>query len=462
MSKKVSLGVAATVTLIAMAVTFSMTMTVSMNMFNNTVSSVKNKERMYNKLSEVDRYVRANEYFDINDDTLNDTIASGYMLGISDRYARYYSAKAYSERVGLANGRLMGIGVAVVKDPSSGYARIIRVYDNTPATNVGLEVGGFITAIGDTSTRSMSDTAAMTSALLGEEGSTVNIKYLTPLREEQSFEIIHANYTTPSISTVRLMDNGVGYLRIDSFTSGTAVEFRNAVNSLTNQGATSLIFDLRDNSGENLNAALVATDYCVPSGLIAQSQDKGGNVTDLRMSDENEITLPIVCLVNGSTASAAELFASSLRTLNGARLVGTTTQGKGTIQSSPQRLSDGSAVVVTVAKLVCGDGSCFDGTGLTVDVERPLTADEQTAYYDYTVENDPQIQRAVSTAQQMSGTTTVSGVNEAASSEAADSAAAESVAEGDAGAASAESTPAETAPAESEAAGESTASSSQE
>lgn len=72
-------------------------------------------------------------------------------------------------------------------------------------------------------------------------------------------------------------------------------------------------------------------------------------------------------------------------------------------------------------------GSCFDGTGLTVDVERPLTADEQTAYYDYTVENDPQIQRAVSTAQQMSGTTTVSGVNEAASSEAADSAAAESV-----------------------------------
>lgn len=180
MSKKVSLGVAATVTLIAMAVTFSMTMTVSMNMFNNTVSSVKNKERMYNKLSEVDRYVRANEYFDINDDTLNDTIASGYMLGISDRYARYYSAKAYSERVGLANGRLMGIGVAVVKDPSSGYARIIRVYDNTPATNVGLEVGGFITAIGDTSTRSMSDAAAMTSALLGEEGSTVNIKYLTP------------------------------------------------------------------------------------------------------------------------------------------------------------------------------------------------------------------------------------------------------------------------------------------
>lgn len=395
MSKKVSLGVAATVTLIAMAVTFSMTMTVSMNMFNNTVSSVKNKERMYNKLSEVDRYVRANEYFDINDDTLNDTIASGYMLGISDRYARYYSAKAYSERVGLANGRLMGIGAAVVKDPSSGYARIIRVYDNTPATNVGLEVGGFITAIGDTSTRSMSDTAAMTSALLGEEGSAVSIKYLTPLREEQSFEIAHANYTTPSISTVRLMDNGVGYLRIDSFTSGTAVEFRNAVNSLTNQGATSLIFDLRDNSGENLNAALVATDYCVPSGLIARSQDKGGNVTDLRMSDENEITLPMVCLVNGSTASGAELFANALRKMAGATIVGSTTAGKGVLLSDPQSLSDGSAVVITVGILLDNEGKNWNGTGLTPDVDASLTNDEQSSYYDFTVDNDPQITKAI-------------------------------------------------------------------
>lgn len=395
MSKKVSLGVAATVTLIAMAVTFSMTMTVSMNMFNNTVSSVKNKERMYNKLSEVDRYVRANEYFDINDDTLNDTIASGYMLGISDRYARYYSAKAYSERVGLANGRLMGIGVAVVKDPSSGYARIIRVYDNTPATNVGLEVGGFITAIGDTSTRSMSDAAAMTSALLGEEGSTVSIKYLTPLREEQSFEITHANYTTPSISTVRLMDNGVGYLRIDSFTSGTAVEFRNAVNSLTNQGATSLIFDLRDNSGENLNAALVATDYCVPSGLIAQSQDKDGNVTDLRMSDENEITLPMVCLVNDSTASGAELFANALRKMAGATIVGSTTAGKGVLLSDPQSLSDGSAVVITVGILLDNEGKNWNGTGLTPDVDASLTNDEQSSYYDFTVDNDPQITKAI-------------------------------------------------------------------
>ena len=395
MSKKISLGVAATIAIIAMAVTFSLTMVVSMKMFNTTVSSVKNKERQYNKLSEIDRFVRAGEFFTIDEDTLNDKLAAGYMSGINDRYAVYYTAKEYSEKQAIEKGTLTGIGVAVVNDASSGYARIIRVYDNTPATNVGLEVGGFITAIGDTSTRSMSDTAAMTSALLGEEGSIVSIKYLTPLREEQSFEITHANYTTPSISTVRLMDNGVGYLRIDSFTSGTAVEFRNAVNSLTNQGATSLIFDLRDNSGENLNAALVATDYCVPSGLIAQSQDKGGNVTDLRMSDENEITLPMVCLVNGSTASGAELFANALHKMAGATIVGSTTAGKGVLLSDPQSLSDGSAVVITVGILLDNEGKNWNGTGLTPDVDASLTNDEQSSYYDFTVDNDPQITKAI-------------------------------------------------------------------
>ncbi|MDD6319874.1 MAG: S41 family peptidase [Oscillospiraceae bacterium] len=395
MSKKISLGVAASVTLIAMAVTFSVTMTVSMNMFNNTVTSVKNKERMYNKLSEVDRYVRANEYADINEDTLNDTIASGYMLGINDRYARYYSAKAYTERMGLANGSLMGIGASVVKDSSSGYGRIIRVYNNTPAAEVGLQTGGFITAIGETSTRSMSDTSAITSALVGEEGSTVTIKYLTPDRQEETLELTHANYTTPSISTVTMLNGNVGYLRIDAFTSTTAVEFRNAANNLTNQGAAAMIFDLRDNTGENLNAALVAADYCVPSGLMAQSQAKDGTLTDLRVSDDDELTIPMVCLVNGNTAGGAELFANALRKMGGATIVGTTTAGKGVLLSDPQSLSDGSAVVITVGMLLDNEGQSWNGTGLTPDIDASLTTDEQSSYYDFTPDNDPQISKAL-------------------------------------------------------------------
>ena len=200
MSKKISLGVAFTIALVAMAVTFSLTMVISMNMFNSTVSSVKDKERQYNKLSEIDRFVRANEYFDINEDTLNDTIAAGYMLGISDKYARYYSARAFSEMQAVQSGNLTGIGVAVVNDPSSGYARIIRVYDNSPASEGGLQVRGFITAINGVSTRTMTDTATINSALLGEEGTTTTITYLTPDREEQTLDqqLQHADGVLPA------------------------------------------------------------------------------------------------------------------------------------------------------------------------------------------------------------------------------------------------------------------------
>lgn len=403
MSRKVNLAVAATITLIAMAVTFSITMVISMDMFNSTVSSVKNKERMYNKLSEIDRYVRDNEYFDINEDTLNDTIASGYMLGISDKYARYYSAKAYTEKVGVESGRLMNIGVSVIKDTSSGYARIIRVYDNSPASEIGLQTGGFITMIGDVSVRTMTDTAAITSALLGEEGTTVSITYLTPDRQEQpAVELVRSNYTTNTVFT-QLTEDGCGYVCIDAFASTTGTEFRTAVEALLNQGAKALVFDLRNNTGESLDAALVAADYCVPAGLMAQSQAKDGTLTDLRISDDHEITVPMVCLVNGSTAGGAELFANALRKMAGASIVGTTTAGKGVVLSEPQSFSDGSAAVITIGLLLDNEGQTWNGTGLTPDVEATLTADEQNSYYDFTIDTDPQINKAMTSVMAMVG-----------------------------------------------------------
>lgn len=402
MSKKISLGVALTIMFIAMAVTFSVTMAFSQNMFNNSVTSVKSRERMYNKLSEIDRYVRANEYFDINEDTLNDTIASGYMLGISDRYARYYSAQRYNELVGAQSGRLMGIGVSVVKDPSSGYARILRVYENSPAAEIGLQTGGFLTSIGDTSLRSLADTAAVQSALLGEEGSVVAIGYLTPDRTEESYDITRANYTVDTVFG-QLVGENCAYIDIDDFAATTGTEFRSTVDSLRSQGATSFVFDLRDNPGANLNAALVAADYCVPSGLVAQSQTRDGVTEDLRVSDDTAINQPMVCLVNGSTAGGAELFANALRKMGGATLVGSLTAGQGVVLSEPQSLSDGSAIVITVGLLLDNEGTTWNNTGLTPDIDAALSADEQNSYYDFTIDTDPQIQRAVSAAQSLVG-----------------------------------------------------------
>lgn len=403
MSKKISLGVAATIAIIAMAVTFSLTMVVSMKMFNTTVSSVKNKERQYNKLSEIDRFVRAGEYFTIEEDTLNDRLAAGYMNGINDKYAVYYTAKEYSEKQSVEKGTLTGIGVAVVNDTSSGYARIIRLYDNSPAAEAGMQVGGFITAINDESTRNITSTARLTSKLLGEEGTTTTITYLTPDRQEQQLNLVHSNYKTPSIYTRQMVADTCGYIRIDAFTSGTASEFKAAVDELLQQGANSLVFDLRDNTGENLNAALVAADYCVPSGEIAKQQDRDGNVTVLRMSDETEINVPIVCLVNGSTAGSAELFANALRKMAGATLVGTKTAGKGVVLSDAQSFSDGSAAYITVGLLLDNEDQTWNEEGLRPDIDAALSVDEQNAYYDYTLDTDPQISKAVNAATALAG-----------------------------------------------------------
>lgn len=403
MSKKISLGVAATIAIIAMAVTFSLTMVVSMKMFNTTVSSVKNKERQYNKLSEIDRFVRAGEYFTIDEDTLNDRLAAGYMNGINDKYAVYYTAKEYSEKQSVEKGTLTGIGVAVVNDTSSGYARIIRLYDNSPAAEAGMQVGGFITAINDESTRNITSTARLTSKLLGEEGTTTTITYLTPDRQEQQLNLVHSNYKTPSIYTRQMVADTCGYIRIDAFTSGTASEFKAAVDELLQQGANSLVFDLRDNTGENLNAALVAADYCVPSGEIAKQQDRDGNVTVLRMSDETKINVPIVCLVNGSTAGSAELFANALRKMAGATLVGTKTAAKGVVLSDAQSFSDGSAAYITVGLLLDNEDQTWNEEGLRPDIDAALSVDEQNAYYDYTLDTDPQISKAVNAATALAG-----------------------------------------------------------
>ena len=428
MNRKISVGMTVTIVILAMTVTFSITMLLAMRLFDRTVTSVKEKESMYNKVAEVDRYVRANDYYDIDETMLYDRLTAGYLLGTGDKYARYYTASAYTDLLNAQSGKLIGIGVELAID-QSGYAKVTKVYDESPAKEAGLQKGDYIITIDGTDVKSLGGAEAVQNKLRGESGITVNVVWLDSENAQHTADLTHYGFTANSVDSAMVQDN-VGYIKIWQFDNSTPSELDFALRSLTASGAQSFVFDLRDNGGGVLDDAVSCIDLIAPEGTVAYAEDKNGNRTIIGSSDnESRVDLPIVCLVNGNTASAAELFAASLHTMNGARLVGTTTMGKGTIQSSPQRLSDGSAVVVTVAKLICGDGSCFDGTGLTVDVERPLTPDEQVSYYDYTLDTDPQIQRAVSCAQQLTGTTTVGGVNDA--DLAADSAAASSEAAGE-------------------------------
>ena len=421
MNRKISLGMAVTIVILAMTVTFSITMLIAMRLFDSTVNSVKEKESMYNKVAEVDRYVRSNDYYTIDETTLYDRLTAGYLLGTGDKYARYYTANAYTELMNIQSGKVMGIGVELGMD-QTGYAKVTKVYDGSPAQEAGIVVGDYITAIGDTDVKSLTGADAVQSRLQGEVGTTVTVTWLNSAAATRTADLTHSGYTSTTVD-YQMLDT-VGYIKIRQFDATTPSELDYAIRSLTNSGAQSLVFDLRDNGGGVLDDAVSCIDLIAPEGTVAYAEDKNGNRTVIGSSDgETAIDLPMVCLVNGNTASAAELFAASLRTMCGARLAGTTTMGKGTIQSSPQRLSDGSAVSITVAKLLCGDGSSFDGTGLSVDVERALSAEETTNFFDYTPETDPQIQRAVSAAQQLSGATTLDGTNDSASSDAASDAA---------------------------------------
>ncbi len=419
MNKKISISMALTIAIIAMTVTFSLTMITARQIFDETIPSVKEKETMYSKLAEIDKYVRANYYGDIQDATLYDMISYGYILGIGDRNASYYTAKQYADLVELQNGNIMGIGVDVVKD-SSGSARITKVYDASPASELGMEVGGYITAINGSDVKGLT-AANVTSQLQGEAGTEVTVTYMALDGTTTDHTINRSRYTIPSVEYQMLSDS-YGYIKLYRFDGTTQSAFSRAVEDLQNQGAKALIFDVRDNQGGILDVAVNCIDQLAPEGDIVFAEDKNGDQTLLGASDDGYVDLPMVVLVNKNTASSAELFAASLRQLSGAQLVGETTYGKGTIQAEPYRMSDGSAVVITTAKMITGDGTSFDSTGLTVDVEVAAKADGSDTTL-VSVEEDTQVQKALGVAQTMSGSTASSSASSQASSAASGEAA---------------------------------------
>ncbi len=412
MNKKISISMALTIAIIAMTVTFSITMILARQMFDATIPSVKEKESMYSKIAELDKYVRANYYGDIQDATLNDMMAYGYVLGIGDKNASYYTAKQYAELVEVQNGNIVGIGVDVVKD-SSGYARITKVYDSSPASELGLQVGGFITAINGGEVKGLT-AANVTAQLQGEAGTEVTVTYMAPDGTTADHTINRSRYTIPSVE-YQMLGESYGYIKIYRFDGTTQSTFSKAVEDLQNQGAKALVFDLRDNAGGQMDVAVNCIDQLVPEADIVFAEDKNGQQTLLGSSDESHVDLPMVVLVNSGTASTAELFAASLRQLSGALLVGTTTAGKGTIQAEPYRMSDGSAVVITTAKMLTSDKTSFDGTGLTVDVEVAAKADGSDTTL-VSVEEDTQVQKALGVAQTMNGGTTTDDTSSSAAS----------------------------------------------
>lgn len=403
MNKKITVNVALAIAIIAMTLTFVVTMILSMQIFNRMIN-VREKEVMYNKLSEMDKSARENYYGEIVNDTLYDYIAAGYVAGMGDADARYYTARQYLEYLNLQNGVLMGIGADVVKD-ANGYARITRVYSNSPAEEFGLTANTFITQIGETDVRTLS-LSQINSQLLGESGTVIALNVVNATGDDaRTVELQRREYEIPSVDAQLLSDNTTAYVRISTFNSRTVDELKGYLDDWITHGASldGIIFDMRDNTEGSITGAIRVIDYLCPVGTIASQKNKDGSITTLETSDVNEIDVPMIVLVNGNTSYAAELFATSIREFEKGRIVGTRTAGKGTVQCRPVALSDGSAFSYTVGLLLSKSGTSFNGTGISPDVEVLLTAEEEANFYFFTVETDPQIRRAVEALDTMIG-----------------------------------------------------------
>ena len=257
---------------------------------------------------------------------------------------------------------------------------------------------------------------------------------MSPDSETMEYTVIRSKYVIPSVE-YQMMEDSIGYIKIIQFDSTTITQFSKAVNDLTGQGATALVFDVRGNAGGLLSAAVDCIDLLVPKGDIVWAEYKTGERTLMGESDESSVDLPMVVLVDGQTASSAELFAESLRQFSGAQLVGQKTYGKGTIQAEPHRMSDGSAVVITVAKMITANGESFDGTGLAVDIEvAPDTNTDAGA----PLTSDPQVSRALAAAKLLTGASSGSESTSGSTSTGDSAPASDSTAEGTASAASGE------------------------
>ena len=390
MNKKISLGAAICFMAIAAAITFTITMTYAKNIFNTKIANVDERAQVYEKISEIDQIVRNNYLNDIDEDELINAIADGYMKGLEDDYAYYMDQEEYNEYKMDNAGELIGIGVTVTLD-ESGYIRILEVNEGSPAEQAGLQVGDLITKVGDADVLTVGYQEA-TGLIRGEEGTKVSLTIHRD-QEELTVEVTRKLMDTVTVTYRMIGENG--YIKISKFDSNTPRDFKAAVEDLQAQGATGLIFDVRNNPGGLLDSVAEVLDYLLPEGDIVSSTDSKGDTEVLYTSDADFVDMPMVVICNGETASAAELFSAGLRDYQKAELVGVNTFGKGIMQTS-YSLADGSAINFTTHYYNPPSGVNFHGVGLKPDYEVQLTDEQALRLGELSDEEDAQLQKAIS------------------------------------------------------------------
>ncbi|MDD6021471.1 MAG: S41 family peptidase [Acutalibacteraceae bacterium] len=371
MSKKISLGAAIGLIAIAIALTVSITMTASSGIYNSLLKYLPEKVQTYSQLEEIGNIIKANYYGNIDEDNLEAAVANGYVNGLNDKYSKFMSAGEYAAYDARNQGKMTGIGITYTR--SGNNLKITQVFEGSPAQISGLKKGDVIVAF-DGEAITKENYNEMISKFEGDKLSTVNLTYRDK-KTEKTISIAKG-YEAQSVSTHA--DNQIGYIKISDFYSTTASQVQAAVNKFVAQNATGIILDLRDNSSTNFEAAIKVTDIFVPSlegtDALATVVDAKGNTLSTYAADAASVNLPIVVIVNENTLGGAELLACDLRNTGKASIVGSTTAGVGVMQKV-FKLTDGSALLLSVGEILPYKGESYNGTGVVPDYKVEKSGD---------------------------------------------------------------------------------------
>ena len=391
MSKKISIGTAVILMLLAVLVTFQLTFMALSNKYQSELNELTVSQDMYAKLAAVDELYRTLYIGEIDEKTLTDNLIRGYVLGTGDKYAYYLDEEQFAEMMASNNAELQGIGIMVIYQ--NDLIEIISVMPDSPALEAGLEPGDIIAYVGGESVAELGYTAAV-NRLQGEAGT------LAEFTVQRGDELIDYSIERGYVNEQSVMyhvyepDPTIGIVKILSFNLGTPEQFKSACEELIAGGVTKFVFDVRYNPGGDLESITEILDYLLPEGPIVRIVDAVGN-EDVRYSDASELDMPMCVLVNSSTASAAELFSSALQDYDKAELVGTVTYGKGTMQTII-RLADNTGLGISYRMYNPPYSDNYEGVGVQPDYV--VEMDESVAdknIYKITDEEDTQLQKAI-------------------------------------------------------------------
>ena len=351
---------------------------------SNTVVDKEFEDKVNNLTSYIDTfYLDADK---VKKEDLQNGMYKGLMNSIDDKYAQYYTPDEYNDFQETNNGQYGGIGAYVSQNADTGDIVIVNPFDGAPAKEAGIKPGDIIVDIDGTSVVGMELSDAVT-LMKGEPDTTVSVKVL------RDGEYIDVNITRKvvDVPTVKheIIENGdIGYIYVSGFDKVTSTQFRQAIDDIEANNAKALIVDIRDNGGGMLDVVVDMLDRLLPEGLLVYTETNQGRDEEYYSTNEESYDKPMAVLINGYSASASEVFAGAVQDYKAGTIIGTTSYGKGIVQSifSLNKDGDGSAIKLTTARYYTPNGRNIHGIGITPDItveyNDELVEERDGLYYD--------------------------------------------------------------------------------